>query len=212
MHQIDNPRKFFYNARMAQFIIKKKVGAELLARAEKVPVKRKLNSKTIMDEGEGQLTGAVGELMMMDLFRTVYEGQIDIEHANTYDYDIVLDDRYRLDVKSKRRGVAPRTDYNATVADYSLPIQICHAYYFTSITFTDDVPTDFYFLGYLSKQKFRNQSTFGKKGDQDGGNKKKNGKTFVFTADCWNVHYGDLDMLDGDKGVLQNNGFEIVYW
>ena len=198
---------------MASFILKKTISKDILHAASKVPVKRKLNDMTIMEEGEGQLTGAIGELMMLDLFDAYYEGNTQIDHANTYDYDIVLDDRYKLDVKSKRRGAAPRSYYNATVAAYSLPIQKCAGYYFTSITFDyTNTPKVFYFLGSLSKRQFKELATFGKLGEEDGSTK-ANGDKFKFTADCWNVQYGDLEMFSlSEAKDLRQSGFEIVYW
>ena len=57
---------------------------------------------------EGGLVGYIGEALVLHL----QGGEI----KDTYDYDLINADGVKIDVKTKERKVAPRSNYNCTVA------------------------------------------------------------------------------------------------
>jgi hypothetical protein len=51
---------------------------------------------------------------------------------NTYDYDVVLKNGTKVDVKTKERTVDPKPHFEVSVADFNTT-QKCEAYYFVSV-------------------------------------------------------------------------------
>ena len=63
-------------------------------------------------KGEGNLAGAVGEIIVKD----AYKGQ----GENTYDYDTIIKD-YKIDIKTKKFSdqFHPNENWNLNVSDYN---------------------------------------------------------------------------------------------
>ena len=57
-------------------------------------------------KGQGNIYGALGEIIVHDLYQKVY----DVKFENNYDYDLVIDGD-RVDVKTKRTTVKPNSNY-----------------------------------------------------------------------------------------------------
>lgn len=125
-------------------------------------------------KGQGNIYGALGEIIVHDLYQKVYE----VKFENNYDYDLVIDGD-RVDVKTKRTTVKPNSNYNCSISAFNTR-QKCDFYVFVRIT--EDKRTA-YVLGYKKKKAFFKQAVFGKKGevDPDG-----NG-SWVFKDDCYNL-------------------------
>jgi|14BtaG_2_1085337.scaffolds.fasta_scaffold105294_2 hypothetical protein len=109
---------------------------------------------------------------------------------NTYDYDIILKDGTRIDVKTKERTVDPKPYYEVSVADFNTT-QKCDRYYFVSIN-TKSKPNIISILGWLSKDDFYRKAKFWRKGQIDSNSENK----FEFRADCYNVQIKDLNPLE----------------
>lgn len=124
--------------------------------------------------GEGNIAGFIGEYAA----KKVYGGKI----VNTYDYDIVLKDGTRVDVKTKRTTVKPRPDYECSIAAYNTK-QDCDMYIFTRV---DMDKKRVYVLGHYDKESYFKEARELKKGMIDGTNR------FKVKANCFNLEIGKL--------------------
>ena len=129
---------------------------------------------------EGGLVGYIGEALVLHL-----EGG---EIKDTYDYDLIDRNGVKIDVKTKERKVAPRSNYNCTVADFNTK-QKCDRYAFVSGL--NDMKTAWY-LGSISKEEFYKKAVFRKKGELDPDSSPN--YPFKFTADCYNIPTSELEL------------------
>jgi hypothetical protein len=125
--------------------------------------------------GNGSHSGYLGEMIVVG----VLGGKL----ANTFDYDLVLDDGTRVDVKTKRTSSPPLPYYSCSVAKFNTR-QDCDAYAFVRVKY--DLSVGWY-LGYINKNDFYLKATEHKRGDHDPSN------GFIFRADCYNLSIGELD-------------------
>lgn len=119
--------------------------------------------------GKGNLVGMLGE----ELIKEKLEGEI----LNTYDYDIVLENGYKIEVKTKKTSVAPLPHFECSVASYNTR-QKCDFYAFVRIDVEKKLG---WILGFYPKDYFYKDARFHKKGEMDGSN------NFRFKADCYNL-------------------------
>lgn len=124
--------------------------------------------------GAGNIAGFIGE----DIAQQVLGGVLD----NTYDYDLVLADGTKIDVKSKQTSVKPLETYDCSVAGLNTK-QACDYYAFVRIK--NDFTVGWY-LGVYDKKKYFEDSVFMKKGDIDPANK------YVVKSDCFNLKINKL--------------------
>ncbi len=151
-------------------------GGQLIrARQKAIDMGRLANSIT---NGAGNLAGFIGEIVVAD--------ELNAKQDNTYDYDLLLKDKTRIDVKTKRCNSAPLDTYDCSIAAHGTK-QKCDAYVFVRVL------NDFskaWILGKLGKKEYFDRATFFKKGmvDPDNG--------FRFRADCYNVKINMLESVD----------------
>ena len=124
--------------------------------------------------GKGNLVGFIGEEVALSCLGG--------ELANTYDYDLVLKDGTKVDVKTKSTTVAPLPYYDCSVAAYNTK-QKCDAYAFVRVK--KDL-TKAWYLGILPKNTYFEMAERFDKGDIDPAN------GFVIKADCYNVKISEL--------------------
>ena len=124
--------------------------------------------------GAGNIAGFIGE----DIAQQVLGGVLD----NTYDYDLVLPDGTKIDVKSKQTSVKPLDTYECSVAVLNTK-QACDYYAFVRIK--NDFTVGWY-LGVYEKKKYFEDAVFMKKGDIDPANK------YVVKSDCFNLKINKL--------------------
>ena len=124
--------------------------------------------------GKGNLVGFIGEEVALSCLGG--------ELANTYDYDLVLKDGTKVDVKTKSTTVAPLPYYDCSVAAYNTK-QKCDAYAFVRVK--KDL-TKAWYLGILPKNTYFEAAERFNKGDIDPAN------GFVIKADCYNVKISEL--------------------
>lgn len=129
--------------------------------------------------GGGNLAGFVGEFIA----QKVMGGEI----QNTFEYDLVLDDGTKVDVKSKQTSVKPKDYYDCSVSAFSKK-QDCDRYAFVRVK--KDLTTGWY-LGSKSSKEYFEEARFLKKGEKDGDN------GFTVRGDCYNLKISELD---NDKG------------
>lgn len=131
-------------------------------------------NKSILNGG-GNLAGFIGEFVA----QVILGGKIE----NTFQYDLVLEDGIRVDVKTKQTGYEPKPDYDCSISSES-KIQDCDKYAFVRVK--NDLTTA-WFLGSIDKKKFFRKAKHFKKGELDTSN------NYTVKADCWNLKIKDLD-------------------
>ncbi len=132
--------------------------------------------KSILKEG-GNLAGFVGEFIA----QKVLGGNI----SNTFDWDLVLEDGTKVDVKSKQTSVIPKDYYDCSVSGFSRK-QDCDMYAFVRVK--NDLTVG-WFLGVKASKDYFEQARFLKKGDKDGDN------GFTVRGDCYNMKISELDKV-----------------
>lgn len=128
-----------------------------------------------IERGDGNLVGFLGELVA----QKVIGGRV----KNTYEYDLVLKDGTKVDVKTKKTSVAPKDYYDCSIANYNTK-QDCDEYCFVRVKNTLDKA---WVLGRISKEEYFKKARFLKKGEQDGDN------GYMVKADCWNLTISELN-------------------
>ena len=146
--------------------------AKARLRASKLPLLR--NS---IRKGKGSVVAYIGE----EVAKAILKGIIE----DTYDYDIIYN-RTKVDVKTKERTVAPKLNYNCTVADFNTG-QNCDEYAFVSVLSNLKYA---WYLGKIDKKQFYEKATFYKEGQVDPDSPPN--KIFKFRADCYNIATSEL--------------------
>jgi hypothetical protein len=117
------------------------------------------NLKNSVTNGESQLYGALGEIIIYDYFS---QKGYKIDTNSTYDYDMIIDG-YKVEVKSTKTKAVPKENYICGIMAYNFR-QECDFYFFLRINTN---LKECYLLGYKSKSDFKNEATFIKKGEKD---------------------------------------------
>jgi hypothetical protein len=141
-------------------------------RAEKLGTLR--NSIT---KGEGNIAGILGELAV----QKVMGGEI----KDTRNYDILLPDETKVDVKTKRCRSQPSPHYECSISDYNT-MQKCDKYIFVRVL---ENYTKAWILGSKEKEKYYNEATFIQQGQLDPSN------GWRAKCDCWNLPITNLDPI-----------------
>jgi hypothetical protein len=130
-----------------------------------------------IERGDGNLVGFLGELVA----QKVLGGRV----KNTYEYDLVLKDGTKIDVKTKKTSVAPKDYYDCSIANYNTK-QECDEYCFVRVKNTLDKA---WVLGRIGKEEYFKKARFLKKGEQDGDN------GYFVKSDCHNLQISELNEL-----------------
>lgn len=144
----------------------------LVEARDKAAAMGKLRNSII--NGAGNLAGFIGEAIAQQ----VLGGTID----NTYDYDIVLDNGTKIDVKTKQTSVKPLETYDCSIANLNTT-QKCDYYCFVRVK--NDFTVGWY-LGVYPKEQYMLDSVFMKRGTIDPSN------GYVVKSDCYNLKINQL--------------------
>ncbi len=125
--------------------------------------------------GNGNIAGFVGEQIALKCLGG--------EWQNTYEYDILMPDGKRIDVKTKQTSVAPLPEYDCSIAKFNTK-QECDSYAFVRVK--KDLTIGWY-LGTIGKDAFFDKARFMKKGTVDPSN------NYKVQADCYNLKIKDLE-------------------
>ncbi len=132
-------------------------------------------------KGKGNMYGFLGEALFKKYASPFYK----VETHNTYDYDFVLDEKIRVDVKTKSTSTTPKGQYDCSVAAYNTK-QKCDAYVFCRVMHSFDRG---FILGGILKEDFFDKAQFWKKGTIDPSN------GYQVKADCYNIKIDELHTL-----------------
>lgn len=124
--------------------------------------------------GAGNIAGFIGEAIAQQ----VLGGKLD----NTYDYDLVLDNGTKIDVKTKQTSVKPLPTYDCSIANLNTKQQ-CDYYAFVRVK--NDFTVGWY-LGVYEKQQYMLDAVFMKRGTIDPSN------GYVVKSDCYNLKINQL--------------------
>ena len=148
-------------------------------------MKRKANKKAqalgslnnSITKGQGNLAGFLGEEMVASYLNSNVN--------NTYEYDLIIGNNKKIDVKTKRTTVKPRLNYDCSVAAFNIK-QKCDAYVFCRIL--NDMSKG-WILGYKNKKDYFKEARYMSKNQIDPAN------NFKVKADCYNLAIEDLDSI-----------------
>lgn len=136
------------------------------------------NIKNSITKGKSELWGALGEVIIIDLYDTKYEG--------LPDYDCIING-HKIDVKTKKTTVRPRPDYNCSIVGTSVH-QKCDFYFFLRVNTNEPVA---YLMGYMSRKEFLTKAEFNLRGEAET-------KIFDFTEDCFNLPMSEMNPFSID--------------
>ena len=120
-------------------------------------------------QGRGSVAGFIGEQIALHCLGGTWE--------NTYEYDIILPDGSKVDVKTKQTSVTPLPEYDCSVANFNTK-QECDMYAFVRVK--GDLTVGWY-LGSVTKEEYFKKARLMKKGDIDPSN------NYKVRADCYNL-------------------------
>ena len=168
-------------------MIEVKISDEMLLNARSKATEMGLLHNSIL-RGGGSIAGFLGEQIVLSTMGGKWD--------NSYDYDIVLDDGRKVEVKTKQTSAIPLPHYSCSISNFNTR-QKCDIYAFTRVL------KDFskgWFLGFMPKQEYFDKSKFMKKGDFDPDN------GYEVRADCYNLYIEDLrHVFDVGDGVLHRS-------
>jgi hypothetical protein len=124
--------------------------------------------------GAGNIAGFIGEAIAQQ----VLGGKL----CNTYDYDLVLDDGTKVDVKTKQTGYVPLPSYDCSIAALNTK-QDCNYYAFVRVK--NDFSIGWY-LGVYNKDQYMKDAVFMQKGTIDPSN------GYTVKSDCYNIKIDKL--------------------
>jgi hypothetical protein len=124
--------------------------------------------------GAGNIAGFIGEAIAQQ----VLGGEL----FNTYDYDLVLPDGTKVDVKTKQTGYVPLPTYDCSIAALNTK-QDCDYYAFVRVK--NDFSVGWY-LGVYNKDQYMKDAVFMQKGTVDPSN------GYTVKSDCYNIKISQL--------------------
>ena len=145
--------------------------------------------KNSITKGGGNVAACLGE----DAVKTYLSGSYS-RGKNKKDYDMVVNKK-KIEVKTKRRTVKPKLNYEVSVAQTSRH-QKPDIYVFTSVTYKQEKPFEVVILGYLEYDQFIESATFVPKNKLDTSN------GFKCHANMYNLTHDQLKPINELLNVL----------
>ena len=136
---------------------------------------------------EANLIGSIGEVLFE---RFIQEHGLMVEkekdEEERYNHDFIVDEEFRVEVKTKDRSVVPKSYYDCSVTEESLSRQDPDFFYFISLLKKGGVFTDGYLLGAIDTPNLLIRGETWKAGEVDA----RNGKTI--RVDCVSIEIKNL--------------------
>lgn len=150
-------------------MIKLQITESQIERAKKLFSFNKL--KNSLRNGEGNLLGAIGEIVAFDY----YQGQDKLViHSGDFNFDLLIDGS-KIEVKTMEVNATPKEYHECNVSLYNAEQQ-CDYYLFLNV---DSSHSTAYIKGYVSKQRFKKIRQLRLKGEKNG--------SFEYTCDTFVV-------------------------
>ena len=132
--------------------------------------------KNSIKEGEGNLIGAIGEIVAFDY----YEGQgKNVIHSGDINFDLLIDGS-KIEVKTMEVNATPKEYHECNVSLYNAE-QKCDYYLFLNV---DSNHSTAFIKGYVSKERFKKIRQLKKQGEKNG--------SFEYKCDTFVVLNGQL--------------------
>jgi hypothetical protein len=139
-------------------MIKIKITESQIKRAEKLFSFNKL--KNSIKEGEGNLLGAIGEIVAFDYYQ---EQDKVVIHSGDFNFDLLIDGS-KIEVKTMEVNATPKEYHECNVSLYNAEQQ-CDYYLFLNV---DSSHSTAYIKGYVSKERFKKIRQLRLKGEKNG--------------------------------------------
>jgi hypothetical protein len=132
--------------------------------------------KNSIKEGEGNLTGAIGEIIAFDY----YEQQDKLViHSGDFNFDLLIDGS-KIEVKTMEHNAPPRAEYECNLSLFNAE-QKCDYYLFLDVNSSHSTS---YIKGYVSKERLKKIRQLRLKGEKHG--------SFEYRCDTFIVLNGQL--------------------
>jgi hypothetical protein len=150
-------------------MIKLQITESQIERAKKLFSFNKL--KNSLRNGEGNLLGAIGEIVAFDYYQ---EQDKLVIHSGDFNFDLLIDGS-KIEVKTMEVNATPKEYHECNVSLYNAEQQ-CDYYLFLNV---DSSHSTAYIKGYVSKQRFKKIRQLRLKGEKNG--------SFEYTCDTFVV-------------------------
>ena len=139
-------------------MIKLEITPGQIKRAEKLYLFNIL--KNSIKEGEGNLLGAIGEIVAYDYYKSHEKIVI---HSGDFNFDLLIDGS-KIEVKTMEVNATPKDYHECNISLYNAE-QDCDYYLFLNV---DSNHSTAYIKGYVSKQRFKKIRQLRLKGEKNG--------------------------------------------
>jgi hypothetical protein len=139
-------------------MIKLQITESQIKRAEKLFSFNKL--KNSIKEGEGNLLGAIGEIVAFDYYQ---EQDKVVIHSGDFNFDLLIDGS-KIEVKTMEVNATPKEYHECNVSLYNAEQQ-CDYYLFLNV---DSSHSTAFIKGYVSKERFKKIRQLRLKGEKNG--------------------------------------------
>lgn len=159
-------------------MIKLNITDQQIIEAQKLYNFKALNNS--ITEGESQIYGALGEVMVMDFLRSLNKP---VNYIGSYDYDLEINGK-KIDVKTIKTDKEPTNDFNANISAFNTRQQT-DFYLWCSVAESMKYG---YIIGYLEKDEFYRVAELKKKGQIDWGK-------WVFKSDTYTTKVKNIKKI-----------------
>lgn len=159
-------------------MIKINITDQQIIEAQKLYNFKALNNS--ITEGESQIYGALGEVMVMDFLRSLNKP---VNYIGSYDYDLEINGK-KIDVKTIKTDKEPTNDFNANISAFNTRQQT-DFYLWCSVAESMKYG---YIIGYLEKDEFYRLAELKKKGEIDFG-------SWVFKSDTYTTKVKNIKKI-----------------
>lgn len=139
-------------------MIKIKITESQIKRAKKLYSFNEL--KNSIKEGEGNLLGAIGEIVAFDYYQ---EQDKVVIHSGDFNFDLLIDGS-KIEVKTMEVNATPKEYHECNVSLYNAEQQ-CDYYLFLNV---DSSHSTAFIKGYVSKERFKKIRQLRLKGEKNG--------------------------------------------
>lgn len=139
-------------------MIKLQITESQIKRAKKLYSFNEL--KNSIKNGEGNLLGAIGEIVAFDYYQ---EQDKLVIHSGDFNFDLLIDGS-KIEVKTRESNTPPKGHYECNISLFNAE-QDCDYYLFLDI---DSSHSTAYIKGYVSKERFKKIRQLRLKGEKNG--------------------------------------------